>query len=490
MRAEDIINYTDPEEVRNILYRLRRQVDVIQLPPPFELVNDLPSSYPSTSTSAGNGLDWFNVKDYGAVGDGVTDDTISVSNAIAALTTAGRGVLYFPPGTYLTSGGFTLSVPFLVLGMGQDKYLPDTSHYVSRILCNSASAVLFDVTAIKGGFRDISLANTAGSTPSAGAGIKVSSSNSGQRINYENVSVSSFYINIDIQVGEYWYMNGCWLQSPVLYAVKIRNTVNDDAGDWYLSRCTFGGGIYNSDAAIRIESSGGGKIVNCKINGDGITFNHGIDLASSASGTGIFIVSSCSIENVRGHGIKLSGNPWHSIILNAIQFGLSWNTGNNTGNAINISGSFSYITIMGCVFTGGSTPVAISLTSVLHCRIVGNINNTFSALVSTSGVTNVVVIEPGSSVVTETDFGQSPAAGTSGYYARQDHTHGTPSLSNATPEPVGAVGDAGVGLTASRYDHVHEGGTNSSGEILMADGVTSPPVPLETEDGSDWLYEG
>lgn len=25
-------------------------------------------------------------------------------------------------------------------------------------------------------------------------------------------------------------------------------------------------------------------------------------------------------------------------------------------------------------------------------------------------------------------------------------------------------------------------------EILMADGVTSPPIPIETEDGSDWMY--
>lgn len=30
----------------------------------------------------------------------------------------------------------------------------------------------------------------------------------------------------------------------------------------------------------------------------------------------------------------------------------------------------------------------------------------------------------------------------------------------------------------------------TSGELLMQDGVSSPPVPLETEDGTDWLYEG
>lgn len=26
-------------------------------------------------------------------------------------------------------------------------------------------------------------------------------------------------------------------------------------------------------------------------------------------------------------------------------------------------------------------------------------------------------------------------------------------------------------------------------ELLMADGVTSPPVPIETEAGDDWLYQ-
>jgi hypothetical protein len=30
----------------------------------------------------------------------------------------------------------------------------------------------------------------------------------------------------------------------------------------------------------------------------------------------------------------------------------------------------------------------------------------------------------------------------------------------------------------------------TSGELLMQDGVTAPPVPTETEDQSDWLYQG
>lgn len=47
----------------------------------------------------------FNVKDYGAKGDGVTDDTASIQAAINAASAAGGGQVYVPTGTYIVSGG-------------------------------------------------------------------------------------------------------------------------------------------------------------------------------------------------------------------------------------------------------------------------------------------------------------------------------------------------------------------------------------------------
>ncbi|MGW3196329.1 right-handed parallel beta-helix repeat-containing protein [Streptomyces sp. NPDC001118] len=46
----------------------------------------------------------INVRDYGAKGDGVTNDTSAINSAITALGAAGGGTLYVPPGTYVTTG--------------------------------------------------------------------------------------------------------------------------------------------------------------------------------------------------------------------------------------------------------------------------------------------------------------------------------------------------------------------------------------------------
>lgn len=49
MKAQDILNNTDPEELRNIIHRLRQQLDGSLRPPPTMIVIQAPGQYPPTS---------------------------------------------------------------------------------------------------------------------------------------------------------------------------------------------------------------------------------------------------------------------------------------------------------------------------------------------------------------------------------------------------------------------------------------------------------
>lgn len=54
--------------------------------------------------------DYINVKQFGAKGDNLTDDTIAIQNAISYLETSGTtGILWFPVGVYLTTTTITVS---------------------------------------------------------------------------------------------------------------------------------------------------------------------------------------------------------------------------------------------------------------------------------------------------------------------------------------------------------------------------------------------
>jgi Pectate lyase superfamily protein len=48
------------------------------------------------------------VRAYGAVGDGVTDDTVAIQAAITAAEAAGGGTVFFPPGDYVVNGALVI----------------------------------------------------------------------------------------------------------------------------------------------------------------------------------------------------------------------------------------------------------------------------------------------------------------------------------------------------------------------------------------------
>lgn len=348
------------------------------------------SAFPSSSGS----VNWINVKSApcNATGNGSTDDTAAINTCIGTFNAAGSGVLYFPAGTYKTTSALTaITANGVIAGDGQSGLRPTVDNPASVIQSTTTNAALFTINSQALLFRDVTLQNTASSTPVTGsAGILVTSTDVNQKVDYQNIQVGNFFIDIDIQVGTLWSMVNTLLQNPVQYGVRVNNTVNSDSGDWAIVNSFIIAGLLTngSSTALRIIGSGGGKIGNVKINcgptcsGGTGQFVNGIDVISNS--TVILNVINDSIENFTGTGININGS-WPNINIVGVEFGpfaglathaitasstsnlvisdinLA-NGGNYSGTPISLSScSQCYVSgVMGintnALFTGGSKP--------------------------------------------------------------------------------------------------------------------------------------
>jgi len=84
----------------------------------------------------------YDVKRYGATGDGVTDDTASIQSALNAVNTAGVGTVYIPDGTYLITSALTVYSNTQIVGQ---------SNYNATLrLSDSATTCVLNISGISG----------------------------------------------------------------------------------------------------------------------------------------------------------------------------------------------------------------------------------------------------------------------------------------------------------------------------------------------------
>ena len=80
----------------------------------------------------------FNVRRYGAVGDGIADDAPAIQGALDAAGAGGGGVVYLPPGSYLINSTLTTVHPRTVVrGQSRERtwiWLPNGVHYGDRAI--------------------------------------------------------------------------------------------------------------------------------------------------------------------------------------------------------------------------------------------------------------------------------------------------------------------------------------------------------------------
>lgn len=109
-----------------------------------DICTDLAGGKCLSSASGGNSY-WTNVRDFGAKGDSVTDDTAAIQAAVDSLHNG--GMVYFPPGIYLTNGVVVKKDYIRLVGVGRASIL--------RAIGNNEVIVRF--SASNGGVEDMRL---------------------------------------------------------------------------------------------------------------------------------------------------------------------------------------------------------------------------------------------------------------------------------------------------------------------------------------------
>ncbi len=147
-----------------------------------------------------------NVLDYGATGDGVTNDTVAIQAAITAVNAAGGGIVYIPVGTYIV-GALTMKTKVRIVGDGPSSTFLKSSHTGDGLMMvspvNASTAVYTSV-------ENLQLWNT--NANNVGAGYD---DIGGTYVNLFNVIVYGFKYGIVLDQTELATIRQCQLGNQI-----------------------------------------------------------------------------------------------------------------------------------------------------------------------------------------------------------------------------------------------------------------------------------
>ncbi|MBN1359639.1 MAG: right-handed parallel beta-helix repeat-containing protein [Sedimentisphaerales bacterium] len=103
----------------------------------------------------------YNVKKYGAIGDGKTDDTAAIRAAVAAAVDA-NGIVHVPPGHYLVSGKLVDNQTMHIVGAGPEFSIIDCARYGGVVFDLAQGSIIEDLT-IQGAPGSLSATGIGGS---------------------------------------------------------------------------------------------------------------------------------------------------------------------------------------------------------------------------------------------------------------------------------------------------------------------------------------
>jgi hypothetical protein len=196
-----------------------------------QLADQVGSTIPALATNmsvidAEFGQRGVNVKWYGAKGDGVTDDTTAIQNAIA--NAPANSVLVFPPGTYYFSTVYVQRSNLTIFGYGATLVTSVTSSTGPNIF----QIVGSNITIMGLSFQTSTPFNvdTTYKAPASGGGLMIRIGTPGtpiQNITLRDVSTNGGFGGIDIQHGSYVRVLNCNVQNAVGNGINFADCPSD-----------------------------------------------------------------------------------------------------------------------------------------------------------------------------------------------------------------------------------------------------------------------
>jgi len=313
------------------------------------------------TSSAGWYTEHYNVKAFGATGNGSTDDSTAINNAIAALNIAGAGVLYFPAGTYkMISSPTSITASCRILGDGVKASTITQTGGSSNVLTinTNLQCIVQDIT--------LNATSTTGSALyiSAPAGYF----NSSSIINNVNVAGTVAYgFNLNEAFG---IITNCTISGTT--GIQIQNSYNPDESAGMISQCTIN---TNGGTGIALYADG------VQVMGNYFYDNNiAIEIfVNNTTGTlSDYWINNNHIEYSITSAIRFTNTSSSAYLANVIITGneIAWShTGSATCNGIDQSSTFAApwlidFTIGDNVFN--TNVYSIYLTNAQDGTIVGN----------------------------------------------------------------------------------------------------------------------
>ena len=340
----------------------------------------------------------FNVKDYGAVGDGTADDTAAVQAAIDAAEVVGGGTVYLSGGIYKLSAALTITDGIILAGAGKSpsSALPTDLNFTHNgrcIIIDSGSDIVI---------RDMYIHSAA--TTDDVVAVKGSS----RRITLERLIVNGTGTT---GVGVYLGADAGWVIESTVHQMSV---VDCGTGIRVSEACT---SIGIRDCYANANSSAGYDIrgTYCALE----------SCASDTNGLYGYLIQSAVSITLNGCGAEVSGRS----ALNFVDASQVTVTGfrshaNNTTESwpnvsfVRIGGTSTKITLIGCtdsaapsgttysINTTDETPIAGTMT-LINCTLAKGVHSSVAPSVdlntTTDGMTLRLGTSTGSKIGTATD---------------------------------------------------------------------------------------